>query len=113
MSDPKNDNSPSAQLEKLLGFNPTREPGMNRSALDEVVAELAKERGEKAKVKAREFLSKAIDLATKRTKLERETKKQFEAFDKELGKLMNQLRAALDGRPAPVEGEQTETPAAE
>lgn len=103
MSD--NSKTPTQQLAEILGFDPTREAGLTKDGISDVAAELMKERSDKAKAVAKDFLSKAIDVAQKKAKLEREFKKSSEAFDKELRKLVNRLNAAVAGRPPPEENE--------
>lgn len=112
MSENQNNKAtPVMQLEAILGFNPAKEPGVSKSAIDDVVAELAKERSEKAKQVAKGFITQAIGLAQQRAKVVREFNKQVEQFDKEIQKIMNRLRAAVDGRPAPTEENEGETKA--
>lgn len=89
-------------LVDMMTFDPAKEPSVGLDAFNEVLREMAEERQKKAKEKARETLTKAADLRKKMVVAERDFNKQKKEFDKELGKLLNTLRQALNGGQAPV-----------
>lgn len=98
-----------ARLAQLLEFDPGKEPGITKDAFADVLKELAEERREKAKAKAREVIVKASELRKKMVAARREFDKQEAAFNKELGKLLGQLQAAVNGKPQPPEGQEDQT----
>jgi hypothetical protein len=99
----------SDKLVDMLKFDPGKEPKVPQSAFEEIVADLTKERTEAAKAKAKEILFKAMDIRKKMTTTEREFNKTKAAAEKEMGKLLNQLKSALDGSTdAPEGGEEAQ-----
>jgi len=91
------------ELSNVLGHNPTKEPGITKDAFAEILTELQAERKEKAKVKARETVVKAVELAKQMSKARREFEKIEAGFNKELTQLLGQLRSAVNGQPAKEE----------
>ena len=104
-----------SRLTALAGFDPAKQPTTTKEIFAEVVADIHKERAERAKVAAREQLLKAFELREKMSKVEREFLSQKAKFDKELGKMLNRLEASLQGRPPPTDEPEAggEAPAAE
>jgi hypothetical protein len=92
------DNDLISQLTTLLQFDPIKEPGITPDAFSEVLAEIARDRQEKAKAKAREVITKAVELRKQMANARREFEKQEREFNKELGKLLNHLQTAVNGR---------------
>lgn len=105
MGDERRNNGPSEQLEELLTFDPSRPHRLEASAFGDVVAELAKERSDAAKARAKDLLTQAIKLRETHAKAEREFNGASKKFNKELGKVINQIRALANGRD-PVEGDE-------
>ena len=97
------------KLNDLLGYDPIKSAS---PVFTEVAAELAKERAEEGKKRAKELILKAIELRRAFDSKEREFRKLQEKFDKELGQIMRQIDAAQRGAEAPVEAETpaTDTP---
>lgn len=92
--------SASEDIQKILGFNPAKTPGPNKSAIDKAVAKLLVAREEKSAAAAEELLTKAIGLAEQLAAIEKEFKKKKEAVEKEIQKLVSQVQNALSGRDA-------------
>lgn len=95
------------RLEKLVGFDAAKHPSITNEVFKEVLADLHKERAEKAKAQATEQIRKALELREKMVKAEREFNKQKQKFDQELGKLLNRLEAQLNGSGGAEEQEET------
>lgn len=95
------------RLADLCGFDPVKKPTASHELFAEVLGDIRKEREEKAKVAAREQLTKAIELSEKMDKVKREFEGQYAKFEKELGKMLNRLESSLSGKPV-VEEEKTE-----
>lgn len=101
MSDGKK--SARERLQDLVGFDPgSRTPG-SADALQQAVAEIQEERGQQAKVKAKEAIEKAMDLVASFENARKAFKKEEEKFNKELGKLMSQIER-LQGKPSAGDG---------
>jgi hypothetical protein len=98
------------RLEKLMGFDVVKRQGITKEIFKEVLGEVQEKRMEEAKTAAREQISKAIELREKMHKVKREFDGQMRKFDKDLGKLLNQLEAGLSGQPTeqPQEDSQEE-----
>lgn len=105
------DQSGPERLEALLGHNPSKDlTGGN--ILQEAMEEIKKERTVEAKKKAKELLTKAIELHQSITKADQEWCGKISKFNKELGKVLGSLDRFANGGAAPVqsccEGEQSE-----
>ena len=98
------------KLTSLIGFDPAKEARTAPTAYQEVLAEITRERQDKAKAKTKEILLKAMDLRQKNANTVREFNKQQEAFEKELKKLLSQLQQSLTEGAAEVAAD---TPAEE
>lgn len=94
---PQRDNSPFGKLKTQLGFDPTRPAKLSQVLMAEVIADLRKGKIEEAKKKATELLTKAIDLSEKKAQADRAYRKAGQAFDKELGKVIQQINSVLEG----------------
>lgn len=96
------------KLNDVLGFDPTKRftltGGKAGELFQSTLKEITSEREEKAKADAKQVLISAISLAEEWKKAEKNFYQQKAKFDKELGKLMNQLNGMLNGN-APVEEE--------
>ena len=108
-------NDPGIRLTKLAGFDPAKKPKMTNALLKEVLDELQETREQQAKERARSLLQKAIELREGMVKAEKEFNSQKQKFDKELGKILNQLESDLNrssqapgGDPAPEAAAVTE-----
>lgn len=86
------------KLEGLLGFDPTKRGTLTQELFKEVVQEISKERTDKAKAQAKEHLTKAIQLREGMVKAEKDFNKEKQKFEKELGKVMNQIQGILTGK---------------
>lgn len=91
------DNSPFGKLKAQLGFDPTKPARLSQLLMGEVIADLRKGKIEDAKKKATELLTKAIDLSEKKAQADRAYRKAGQAFDKELGKVIQQINSILEG----------------
>jgi len=102
------------KLEGLLGFDPAKRGTLE--LFKEVVQEISKERTDKAKAQdeaarwlnrqaAKEHLTKAISLREGMVKAEKDFNKEKQKFEKELGKVMNQIQGILPGKEPQEEGE--------
>lgn len=95
-------NSNQEQLVSILGFDPLKD-NITKDILTEAFDELKKEKAANAKVKAKELLSKAVELHSQMTAAKREFESKINKFDKELGKLVNRLKAFANGQQPPAE----------
>jgi hypothetical protein len=84
------------RLEDLLGHNPSKEL-VGGDILAEAMKEIREERVKEAKVKAKELLTKAIDLHQAITKADQEWRCKVNKFNKELGKVLGRLDAFAQG----------------
>jgi hypothetical protein len=99
----------SDRLSELLGFDPTKRPTLGPKGgtlFTEALADIVKEREEKAKVQATELFRKAIGLSEERNKARRAFSQADAKFEKELGKVLNEINGLVSGRePEPAEAE--------
>jgi NTP pyrophosphatase (non-canonical NTP hydrolase) len=79
------------RLRNMVSFDPTKQPKCSTDLFQEIVGEIQKERNEKAREKASGLLRRALEVAEGMAKLDREYNANKAKFDKELGKLLNQL----------------------
>lgn len=103
----------SNKLEGLLGFDPTKRETLTQELFKEVVQEISKERTDKAKAQAKEHLTKAIQLREGMVKARRDFDREDKKFEKELGKVMNQIQGVLTGQEPHEEGGACEKEASE
>lgn len=96
---------PAEKLNTLLGFDVTKATRLTSEFFGEVVAEIAKERTDIAKGKAKELLTKAISLREQASKAGKDFAAQMKKFDKELTKVIGSVQGILDGR-SPQEGDE-------
>lgn len=96
------------KLEQIVGFDAAKKPGVSKDVFKEVLDEILEERKQKAKVAAKEQLTKALNLREQMATARKKFDQEWEKSDKELGKVVGQLFAALNGGPPPAE----ETPEA-
>ena len=98
---------PSAALAQLLGedakllLSESLTKSVMETALKELTEETMKERVEKGKVKLREAIAAEKELTT----LTREFNKKTQAQKKKLGKLLNTLRAVMQGKEPPPDND--------
>lgn len=85
------------KLAEVLKFDPTVE-SFNGDILAEALKEITEERNKKIKVKAKEQISRAMELNSNMKKLKNQADAEIKKFDKELGKIMNQIRATMEGK---------------
>lgn len=90
------------KINQALGFDAGKEPSATADLFKEVIDEVKKNRDTQARDKARETVTKLVEICKQAAKLEREFKKSKEALDKEANKLYNQVQAALNGGTAPA-----------
>jgi Mn-containing catalase len=86
-------------LREVLKFDPTVE-ALNNEIFAEALKEITEERNKKIKAKAKEQLLKAMELNEKMKKLKKQTDDEMKKFDKELGKIMRQIKATMEGKSA-------------
>lgn len=91
-----------ARVTELLTFDPTKE-NLSKDVLSEALKEITEERITKLKSKGKEQLHKAIELVTKMNKLKKDFDTEYAKCDKELGKIVRQVEAAMQGKTEPVE----------
>src|SRR5690349_13448095 len=101
MGDNKVDNT--ARLTELLKFDPVKRPSPTRELLEEVLADLQKDRNVKAKEAARVQLTEAIKLREDMHKVKSEFEKHYNKFNDQLGKVLNSLENSLRGKPVQEE----------
>ena len=91
-----NNVSPTNRLLELLnGDDPGKRPSPTQEVFKQVLEEYQKSRFELAKESAAALFKKAVELREKMFKLKRESEAQFSKFDKELGKIMNQIESNI------------------
>ena len=107
--------SPADRLIDLLGFDPTKQPTLgpkNGDLFKEALAEILKERNDKARAKATELFRKAITLSEDRKKARQAFNKADQTFEKELGKVLSQIQSLVSGAEIAPEAEEATAPAA-
>lgn len=104
MADGQNGNggkpTASDRLTALLGFDPTKRPQLGPKGgrlFTEALADIVKERDEKAKVQATELFRKAIQLSDERKKARAQFNQADQKFEKELGKVLSQVESLVNG----------------
>lgn len=107
MSDKDN----AAKLADILGFDAAKHPSVTQETLQEALTEILDLRKVEAIRKAKEVLTKAIDLRRQMAQAEREFTKNQKKFDKELGKLISQLERSVSPQPGDEDEPEEETPA--
>ena len=80
------------------GFSSTSQTPITTKILEDVTKELQIEREEAAKLRAKELVGKDIELSQKRDAARKAFSAQDKKFDKELGKLINQIESSVNGR---------------
>jgi DNA replication protein DnaD len=86
------------RLQEMLGFDPVGKAGLTQDLFSEVVKEIQEERTKEAKAKAKEYLIKAMQLREQMEKAKRDFDTQYKKFEKELGKVLNQIQGILTGK---------------
>lgn len=100
MSDQNNQKKTSAdRLQDLLGFDAAKKGTLTSELFSEVVKEIQEERSKEAKVRAKEHLLKAMGLREQMDKAKKDFDSQYKKFEKELGKILNQIQSILSGKP--------------
>ena len=92
------------KLTELLGFDPVKRSTLTQDLFKEVVSDISKDRIDKAKAQAKDLLTKALQLRDQKDKCEKDFAKEMKKFDKELGKVMNQIQGLLSGKEPQEEG---------
>ena len=114
MADPQKPNA-SDRLVDLLGFDPAKKPtiGDKTSKLfQDTLKELTEEREKKAKEEAKTLMQKAMQLQEERAKARKQFQGADQKFEKELGKILNQINSMLTGKePEPDQEEKEPQPA--
>ena len=101
MSDQKPDKT--KKLVDTLGFDPAKAPTGSAAVLTEVIAEITKERDDKIRIQLKELLTKAMDLRVTVEKAKKAFDKETQKYEKELGKILNDLERLASGKDAPEE----------
>lgn len=95
----ENDQSPAAKLTTLLGFNAARKSlPVTQEIFKEVLSEVTDERRKAAKGQVKELLTKAMDLHSQAAVAEKKFNQEKAKFEKELGKLINQIQSLIAGK---------------
>ena len=105
-----NETDNGAKLTQLLGFDAAKEPGITNDVFSAALKEINEERALKGKARAKEVLAKAMELRQQMVKHRRDFEKQYSKFDKDLGKLIRQIEAGINGQPVPEEPEEQQAP---
>lgn len=85
------------ELTNVLQFDPTTEV-VNSGVMADALKEITEERNQKIKAKAKEQLIKAMDLQTKMKNLKKQFDTEMQKCDKELGKIMRNIKGAMEGK---------------
>ena len=86
------------RLVSVLGFDPAKGGGADNAIIQEALKEIQDEEAKAKKAKAKEQLLKAAELRKKMVEAERQFESQRKKFDKELGKVLNQIEAMASGK---------------
>lgn len=86
------------RLVDVLGFDPAKGGGADNAIIQEALQEIKDEQAKAKKAKAKEQLLKAAELRKKMVEAERQFEGQKKKFDKELGKVLNQIEAMASGK---------------
>ena len=109
MSDGSNGGqSASDKLNAMLGFDPTKRATLGPVGSDlfkDALSDIVKERQEKAKALATELFRKAITLQEERKKAHRAFQQADHKFEKELGKVLNEIQGLAGGKEPEVTDE--------
>ena len=98
-------------LTTLLGFDPGKSPSPTAALMQEVMAEVKKERDDKAKMRAKELLTKAITLREEFAKADRAYNDAKGKFQKEIGKILSTIEKHVKGEDVGGEEPPPEAPA--
>lgn len=85
------------ELTNVLQFDPTTEV-VNSGVMADALKEITEERNQRIKAKAKEQLLKAMELQDKMKKLKKQYDTEMAKFDKELGKIMRNIKGAMEGK---------------
>lgn len=88
------------KLNELLGFNPAKRHPLGPKTgvlFQDTLKEIREEREKTAKAQAKDLLLKAMNIQEEWSKAEKQFNNQKAKFDKELGKLLNQINSMLNG----------------
>lgn len=110
MADPTKPGN-SEKLADLLKFDAAKRHPLTNELFGEVVKEITEERVKASKVQAKEALTKAMDLRAQMHKAQKDFSNQQAKFEKELGKILNQVQGMLSGKEADEEKDEKEEPA--
>ena len=94
------------QIDKLtavLGFDPAKKPSATGELMKEVLEEVGKERREQAKARAKELLTKAMNLREEFARADKTYNDAKGKFQKELGKMLRGIEALTKGEEPPAE----------
>ena len=86
------------RLTDLLKFDPIKRHPITQEVFADVLKEITEERLKTVRVQAKETLQKAMELRQQMNKAEKDFKGQQQKFEKELGKLLNQVQSMLSGK---------------
>jgi len=86
------------KLSNMLGFDPAKKVSITKDAFADVVKEIQEERMTEVKLRAKEQLVKAMQLREQMHKVDRDYQNQKKKFEKDLGKILNQITGALSGK---------------
>ncbi len=83
--------TPIDQLDSLLGFNSSQPESGTKQILEEVIAELKKQRLEEGRAKIRQLLVEAVKLRNQAAELDKTYKQARQKVDSGLGKLLKEI----------------------
>ena len=101
-----------AALCTRLGFAPARQPTGDGKVLASVIEEIQKERETKVRGQLKELMVKAMDVRTTIDKARKAFDGESRKYEKELGKILNEIDRLASGKPAPEATEEEPAPAA-
>ena len=88
-----------ALLTSIVGFDPAKQPTGDKDVLAEVVAEVQKERKDKARGVIKELVVKAMEIRAKIDKSVKAFERERSKDEKDLGKIMTARPVAKKPRP--------------
>jgi len=90
-----------ARLIRVLKYDPTKRQSLTGNVLQEVFDDVNKERINKAKEDTKVLISKAIEMTRQKADIDKTYRNTSQKFEKDLGKVMNQIEAMVNGKEQP------------
>ena len=95
------------RLESLLGFDPAKADATSQDVVQQAVAEIQEERSKAAAAKAKEFITKGMELVQRFDAAQKAARKEEQKFEKDLKKLMDQIDRLKSGKSVADEEEES------